>query len=40
MIERYGEVDQGLQKQAVRAAHGGPQFFQHFMTREELARAV
>ena len=40
MIERHGEVDQRLQKQPVRTAHGRPQLFEHFMALEELARAV
>ena len=39
-IERYREMDQALQKQPVRTAHGRPQFLEHFVALEEVARAI
>ncbi len=37
MVEADGKVDQGLQKEPLGAAGGGPDFFEHLVALEELA---
>jgi hypothetical protein len=37
VVESDGEVNEGLQEEAARAALRGPDFFPHFVTLEELA---
>jgi hypothetical protein len=37
VVEAYREVDQGLQEETLRAAGGGPDFFEHLVALEELA---
>jgi hypothetical protein len=40
MIERHGEVNQGLEKEAMRAAHGPPQIFERLVALKVRAAAV